>query len=521
MQRWVRPRPRDTRGEDASLQSTTAPGRRGGDRAQSSNCGHGAVFPRRSPLPRAGVAPIFPAPIGPRTPSAARRRSRSARTRTRSTGSTRSTRSTREAAKLPFSLKILLENLLRTEDGVTVDAERHRGRREVGRRRPSRARRSRSRPSRVLLQDFTGVPCVVDLAAMRDAMKRMGGDPTQDQPAPARRARHRPLGAGRRVRHARPRSSRTPSSSSSATRSATASSAGARTRSQLQGRAAGHRHRPPGEPRVPRARRHDRDRAGPAPLAYPDTLVGTDSHTTMINGLGVLGWGVGGIEAEAAMLGQPVSRCSSRRSSASSSSGKLRRGRDRDRPRPHRHADAPQEGRRRQVRRVLRPRPRAAAARRPRDHRQHGARVRRDLRHLPGRRRDAPLPALHRPHRRAARARRGVLRRSRGSVRRRSTPEAIYTDTLDARPRHRRAEPRRPGAPAGPRERPRREDVVRDGDRRVPGARQGAEEEEPRRRRRAMPSTPAEEAAAKDVHERHRSSSPRSRAARTRRTRRC
>jgi hypothetical protein len=83
---------------------------------------------------------------------------------------------------------------------------------------------------------------------------------------------------------------------------------------QLQGRAARHRHRAPGQPRVPGARRHGRRRR----RAYPDTLVGTDSHTTMINGLGVLGWGVGGIEAEAAMLGQPC-RCSSRRWSASAS----------------------------------------------------------------------------------------------------------------------------------------------------------------------------------------------------------
>ena len=81
---------------------------------------------------------------------------------------------------------------------------------------------------------------------------------------------------------------------------------------ELPGRAARHRHRPPGQPRIPRPRRLHLDRRRGTrptsePLAYPDTLVGTDSHTTMINGLGVLGWGVGGIEAEAAMLGQPVS----------------------------------------------------------------------------------------------------------------------------------------------------------------------------------------------------------------------
>ena len=90
-----------------------------------------------------------------------------------------------------------------------------------------------------------------------------------------------------------------------------------------------------------------------APLAYPDTLVGTDSHTTMINGLGVLGWGVGGIEAEAAMLGQPVSMLIPQ-VVGFRLHGTLPRGRDRDRPRPDRHPDAAQEGRGRQVRRVLR-----------------------------------------------------------------------------------------------------------------------------------------------------------------------
>ena len=159
---------------------------------------------------------------------------------------------------------------------------------------------------RVLLQDFTGVPAVVDLAAMREAMNAARRRPEAHQPAPAGRARHRPLGAGRRVRLRRPRSGRTPSSSSSATASATPF--------LHWGQQAFTNFRvvppdtgicPPGEPRVPRARR-DAER-GRRDVAYPDTLVGTDSHTTMINGLGVLGWGVGGIEAEAAMLGQPVS----------------------------------------------------------------------------------------------------------------------------------------------------------------------------------------------------------------------
>ena len=132
------------------------------------------------------------------------------------------------------------------------------------------------------------------------------------------------------------------------------------------------------------------------PLAYPDTLVGTDSHTTMINGLGVLGWGVGGIEAEAAMLGQPVSMLIPQ-VVGFRLTGTLREG-------------ATATDLVLTVTEMLRkkgvvgkfveffgPGLRGAAARRPRHHRQHGARVRRDLRHLPGRRGDAALPAPHRP----------------------------------------------------------------------------------------------------------------------------
>ena len=142
-------------------------------------------------------------------------------------------------------------------------------------------------------------------------------------------------------------------------------------------------------------------------VAYPDTLVGTDSHTTMVNGLGVLGWGVGGIEAEAAMLGQPISMLIPQ-VVGFRLTGTLLRGRDGDRPGADRHPDAAQARRRRQVRRVLRPRARAPDARRPRDARQHVPGVRRDDRDLPDRRDDARLPAPHRPRRRRSRAGRGV-----------------------------------------------------------------------------------------------------------------
>ncbi len=134
--------------------------------------------------------------------------------------------------------------------------------------------------------------------------------------------------------------------------------------------------------------------------AYPDTLVGTDSHTTMINGLGVLGWGVGGIEAEAAMLGQPMSMLIPQ-VLGFKLTGELQEG-----------ATATdlvltvtemlrQRGRGRQVRRVLRRRAGEPAARRPGDDRQHVAGVRLDLRDLPDRRRDAALPGVLGPARRS------------------------------------------------------------------------------------------------------------------------
>ena len=123
-------------------------------------------------------------------------------------------------------------------------------------------------------------------------------------------------------------------------------------------------------------------------LAFPDTLVGTDSHTTMINGLGVLGWGVGGIEAEAVLLGQPLYQLMPEVVGVKLS-GAVGTGRDRDRPRPPRHRDAAQLRRGRPVRRVLRRRALETAACRPRHDRQHVARIRRDDGLLPGRRRDA------------------------------------------------------------------------------------------------------------------------------------
>ncbi len=208
-------------------------------------------------------------------------------------------------SRLPFSLKILLENLLRREDGVNVTAAEI----EFLANWDAKAAPSREiayMPARVLMQDFTGVPAIVDLAAMRDAIKTLGGDPERVNPlVPAELV----------IDH-----------SVQVDEYGTPGSYGTNSLLEFQrnreryaflkwGQTAFRNFSavPPGLgichqvnleylARVVFTQEMDGE-----VLAYPDTLVGTDSHTTMINGLGVLGWGVGGIEAEAAMLGQPVS----------------------------------------------------------------------------------------------------------------------------------------------------------------------------------------------------------------------
>src|SRR3984885_4675222 len=224
--------------------------------------------------------------------------------------------------RLPFSLRILLENLLRHEDGKTVTADDIRFL-STWDPKAEPSREIAYMPARVLMQDFTGVPAIVDLAAMRDAMKKLGGDPEKINPLqPAElvidhsvqvdefgtthaydtnaalefqrnRERYAFLKWGQTAFHnfsavppgmgichqvnleylARVVFTTTPK------RSLDAVAVAGHKASVEEGYA----------------------------FAYPDTLVGTDSHTTMVNGLGVLGWGVGGIEAEAAMLGQPGS----------------------------------------------------------------------------------------------------------------------------------------------------------------------------------------------------------------------
>ncbi|WP_237223081.1 aconitate hydratase AcnA [Rothia nasimurium] len=207
--------------------------------------------------------------------------------------------------KLPYSLKVLLENLLRTEDGANI-TEGHI--KALANWDPSAEPDTEIQftPARVIMQDFTGVPCVVDLATMREAVKELGGDPSKINPlAPAELV----------IDHS--------------VQIDTFGTADAITRNMdIEYQRNGERYKflrwgqtafddfkvvPPGMGIVHQvnieylARTIMAREVNGVLRAYPDTVVGTDSHTTMVNGLGVLGWGVGGIEAEAAMLGQPVS----------------------------------------------------------------------------------------------------------------------------------------------------------------------------------------------------------------------
>src|SRR6185312_2602671 len=209
------------------------------------------------------------------------------------------------AETLPYSLKVLLENLLRHEDGRQVTAEQIR---LLSGWRPQAvpAGEVSFSPARVLMQDFTGVPCVVDLVAMRDAVIRLGGDPRRIKPL---------IPSDLIIDH-----------------SVIAEAFGRPEAFAIN--AALEFERNAERYQLLRWAQHALDDLKVVPpdrgichqvnleylaqvvatrpgsegtMAFPDTLVGTDSHTTMVNGLGVLGWGVGGIEAEAAMLGQPMS----------------------------------------------------------------------------------------------------------------------------------------------------------------------------------------------------------------------
>ena len=204
--------------------------------------------------------------------------------------------------RLPYSLKILLENLLRHEDGKTVTAADIESLARWDPKKPSDKEISFS-PARVILQDFTGVPCVADLAAMRDAMEALGGDPKKINPL---------IPCELVIDH----SVQVDSFGNKKAFAINADLEFQRNRERYQflrwGQEAFDNFKvvPPDTGIVHQVNLEHLARvvfASPSLLAYPDTVVGTDSHTTMINGLGVLGWGVGGIEAEAAMLGQPFS----------------------------------------------------------------------------------------------------------------------------------------------------------------------------------------------------------------------
>src|SRR5215471_4652719 len=208
-----------------------------------------------------------------------------------------------DVARLPFSLKVLLENLLRNEDGVSVRREDIEALAQWDHN-ADPSKEIAFTPARVVMQDFTGVPAIVDLAAMRDAMADLGGDPAKINPlVPAELV----------IDH----SVQVDAYGSRAAFAINAEREFERNQERYaflrwgQGAFEGFAVVPPDTGIVHQvnleylARVVFVDEA--AGLAYPDTLVGTDSHTTMVNGLAVLGWGVGGIEAEAAMLGQPMS----------------------------------------------------------------------------------------------------------------------------------------------------------------------------------------------------------------------
>jgi len=210
-----------------------------------------------------------------------------------------------DVGSLPFSLKVLLENLLRWEDGRTVTIDDVRAVAEwLGSR--SSDREIAYRPARVLMQDFTGVPAVVDLAAMRDAMVARNGDPAKINPL---------VPVDLVIDH----SVMVNASGSAGALSTNVEMEYERNRERYEflrwGQQAfdGFRVVPPGTGICHQVNLEYLAQVvwtgadNGTTVAYPDTLVGTDSHTTMVNGLAVLGWGVGGIEAEAAMLGQPIS----------------------------------------------------------------------------------------------------------------------------------------------------------------------------------------------------------------------
>ena len=359
-----------------------------------------------------------------------------------------------DVESLPFSLKVLLENLLRTEDGADITADHIKA---IAGWDADAApdQEIQFTPARVIMQDFTGVPCVVDLATMREAMAELGGDATKINPlAPAEMVIDHsviadvfgtPAGlrAQRRDRvRAQPRALPVPALGPGRLR-------------RLQGRPARHRHRAPGQHRAPRPRRDDppdgRRHAGGLPRHLRRHRL--PHHDGQRHRRGRLGRrrhrGRGRDARPAGLHADPArGRLQAVRRAA--------RGLHRHRPRAHHHRDAARARRGRQVRRVLRRGRLGAAAGQPRHDRQHEPRVRLDHRGLPDRRADHRLPPPHRPPRGAARARRD-LRQGAGPLarpeRRAALQRAPRARRLHRRPLARRTRSVRRTASRSPRRR--------------------------------------------------------------------
>ncbi len=283
---------------------------------------------------------------------------------------------------LPFSIRVLLEAVLRNCDGYEVTEADVKNLAAWQAAKPAEVEIP-FKPARVVLQDFTGVPCVVDLAAMRSAMKRLGGDPKKINPL---------VPVDLVIDH----SVQVDYFGSADALDLNVDMEFSRNRERYEflrwGQKAFNNFRvvPPDIgivhqvnleylAKVVFLRKIDGEM-----VALPDSLVGTDSHTTMINGLGVVGWGVGGIEAEAVMLGQPLYMLMPE-VVGFELTGEVAAGSDGDRSRADRDANPAQGRRGRQVRRVLRARRLDDEAGRPGDDRQHGAGIRRDDGLLPRR----------------------------------------------------------------------------------------------------------------------------------------
>jgi aconitate hydratase len=322
---------------------------------------------------------------------------------------------------LPYCLRILLENLLRTEDGRNVTGQEVRAL-AAWNKNSQPDKEIAFTPSRVLLQDFTGVPCVVDLAAMRDAMQQLGGDP----------ALINPLQPVELVIDHSVQVDEFGTASAFDVNALLEFQRNKERYSFLRWGQTGFRNLaivPPDTGIVHQVNLEYLARvvfiheSNSKRTAYPDTLVGTDSHTTMINGLGVLGWGVGGIEAEAAMLGQPVSMLIPLVVGVKLT-GRLREG-----------ATATDL--------VL------TITEMLRKHGVVGKFV--HLRHLSCRQRKPEVFETHRSLRRADRAGRGLQPRA-GTLPRRQNSRSRVLRTPDARSSHGRAKPCRSKTPARPRD---------------------------------------------------------------------